>query len=80
MYIGRLPMLAALLQRDLIFPVFNLLLKAFGLGDKLAGAVWDPVSKGIGKATDVATSVKDKKDDLAKAGKDAHAAADRVDQ
>lgn len=79
-YIGRLPMLAALLQRDLIFPVFNLLLKAFGLGDKLAGAVWDPVSKGIGKATDVATSVKDKKDDLAKAGKDAHAAADRVDQ
>ena len=78
-YLGRLPMLSAMLQRDLIFPVFNLLMKAFGLADKLAGAVWDPVSSGIGKAADVATSVKDKKDEVAKAGKDAHDAAKRVD-
>lgn len=78
-YLGRLPFLAATVMRNLLFPVFNLVLKIFGMGDKFAGKVWDPVSKGIGKVTDVATSVKDTKDDIHDAGKDIHEGANRAE-
>ncbi|RMX04253.1 hypothetical protein D8I35_15815 [Corticibacter populi] len=79
-YLGRLPMLAATLARNLIFPVFNLLLKAFGLGDKLAGAVWDPVSQGIGRVADAVQTAKQTKDDINQAGKDIRGASERVDE
>jgi hypothetical protein len=78
-YIGCLPMLAATLCRDLIFPIFNLVLDIFGIGDKLAGAVWNPVHDGIGKVQDVATSVRDKKNQLHDAGKTLHRRADQAD-
>lgn len=78
-YLGRLPMLAATVMRNLLFPIFNLVIKIFGMGDKLAGAVWDPVSKGIGKVTDVATSVKDTKDDIHDAGTDIKDGLGRAD-
>ncbi|MEP6897885.1 MAG: hypothetical protein ABI870_05090 [Rhodanobacter sp.] len=69
-YLGRLPQIAALLGRNLVFPVFNLLMQVFGIGDKLAGMVWDPVKEKIGQAGDIAHTVKKTKDDVHQAGDD----------
>lgn len=60
-YLGRLPLALALLMRDMVFPLFNLVLRLFGLSDKL-GAVWDPVAQGISKAGDAVNQVKADKD------------------
>ncbi|MDB5972320.1 MAG: hypothetical protein JWQ90_4770 [Hydrocarboniphaga sp.] len=78
-YLGRLPMLAATVMRNLLFPIFNLVMDVFGMGDKFAGQVWNPVSEGIGKVTDVATSVKDTKDDIHDSGKDIKEGLGRAD-
>lgn len=78
-YLGRLPMLAATVMRNLLFPIFNLVMEVFGMGDKFAGKVWNPVSEGIGKVTDVATSVKDTKDDVHDSGKDVKDGLGRAD-
>ena len=79
-YIGRIPMLAATLMRNLIFPLFNLVMDAFGLSDKLAGKVWNPVSQKIGEVQAVSQIVKDYKDDIPQTGKDVHDGATRVDK
>jgi len=64
-YLGRLPQAAALLGRNLVFPVFNLLMKAFGFGDKFAGMVWDPVSEKIAQAgEDIAAGAKRAEDEM----------------
>ena len=72
-------MLAATLMRNLIFPLFNLVMDAFGLSDKLAGKVWNPVSQKIGEVQAVSQIVKDYKDDIPQTGKDVHDGAKRVD-
>lgn len=79
--LGRLPQHAALLVRNLIFPVFNLLMKAFGMGDALAGLVWNPVDDSIKQVTEVAQDVKDTKDQIQRGGKNVNQAAhDKDDQ
>lgn len=78
-YLGRLPQVAALLGRNLVFPVFNLLMQVFGLGNKLAGLVWDPVNDKIKQAGAVAHTVKQAKDDIHQAGDDAAAGARRAE-
>lgn len=78
-YLGRLPMLAALLMRNLVFPVFNLVLKLFGLGDKFAGMAWDPVNEKIQQAGAIAKSVKDTKDDIRQTGEDIAAGSKRAE-
>ncbi|WP_158879682.1 hypothetical protein [Rhodanobacter sp. L36] len=60
-YLGRMPLALALLMRDLVFPLFNLVLKLFGFSDKL-GVIWDPVAKGLSKAGDVVNQAKADKD------------------
>ncbi|WP_266158039.1 hypothetical protein [Dyella silvatica] len=78
-YLGRLPMLAALLTRNLVFPIFNLVLKIFGIGDKLAGLVWDPVKHKLDQAGNIADTVKDDKDKLRHSGEDVAAGAKRAE-
>ncbi len=78
-YLGRLPQIAALLGRNLVFPVFNLLMQVFGLGDKLAGMVWDPVKEKIAQAGDIAHTAKQTKDDVRQAGDDVAAGAKRAE-
>lgn len=80
-YLGRVPQHAALLVRNLIFPVFNLLMKAFGMGDALAGLVWNPVDDAIKQVTEVAQDVKDTKEQIQRGGKNVNQAAhDKDDQ
>jgi hypothetical protein len=78
-YLGRLPQIAALLGRNLVFPVFNLLMQVFGIGDKLAGLVWDPVKDKIKQAGDIAHTVKQTKDDVHQAGDDIAAGSNRAE-
>ena len=79
-YLGRLPMLVATVSRNLLFPVFNLVMEAFGMGDKLAGQAWNPVKDGIGRVTGVAETVKQTKDDVHDAGHDFADGTQRVDE
>lgn len=53
-FLGVLPMLHATMVRNTVFPLFNLLLKLFGLGDTLAAGAWNPVDQGLGKAGEYA--------------------------
>lgn len=78
-YLGRLPMLSALLMRNLTFPVFNLILEIFGLADKFAGMAWDPVNEKIQQAGAIARDVKDTKDDIRQAGEDIAAGSKRAE-
>ncbi|MGH8079151.1 MAG: hypothetical protein ACREP7_01160 [Lysobacter sp.] len=78
-YLGRLPMLAALLTRNLTFPVFNLVLKIFGIGDQIGGMVWNPVDEKIRQAGGVARSAKDTKNDIRGAGEDIAAGSHRAE-
>lgn len=78
-YLGHLPRMAALLARNLTFPMFNLILKVFGMADKFAGMVWDPVSEKIGQAGQVANMVKGAKDDIGQAGEDIQRGAHQAD-
>ncbi|MBT2744822.1 MULTISPECIES: methyl-accepting chemotaxis protein [unclassified Lysobacter] len=78
-YLGRLPMLAALLMRNLTFPVFNLVLKIFGIGDQVAGMVWNPVDEKIRQAGQIARSVRDTKNDVRDAGNDIAAGSQRAE-
>ncbi|WP_421793280.1 hypothetical protein [Hydrocarboniphaga effusa] len=78
-YLGRLPMLAATVMRNLLFPVFNLVMEAFGMGDKFAGMAWNPVKDGIGRVTSVAQTVQQTKNDVRDTGNEMAAAGQRVD-
>jgi hypothetical protein len=78
-YLGRLPQVSALLGRNLVFPVFNLVMKVFGMGDKFAGMVWDPVNDKIKQAGDIAHTVKETKDDVHQAGNDIAAGSKRAE-
>ncbi|HST43672.1 MAG TPA: hypothetical protein VLK29_00440 [Luteimonas sp.] len=78
-YLGRLPMMAALLGRNLVFPVFNLLLKVFGMADAVAGMVWNPVDDKIKQAGGLARDARDAKNDLRDAGNDIAAGSKRAE-
>lgn len=67
-YIGHLPRMTALLARNLTFPMFNLILEIFGLGDKFAGMAWNPVKDKLDQAGQIARQAKNTKDDVTKAG------------
>jgi hypothetical protein len=79
-YIGHLPRFAALLARNLTFPMFNLLLKVFGMADHFAGMAWDPVREKIGQAGMVANTVKGAKDDVRETGEDVQRGAHAADR
>lgn len=77
--LGRLPMLLALQVRNTLFPVFNLLLDAFGLGDTVGQTVWNPVRDRIKQAGQIAGEIKQKKDDVLAAGEKAKGAGKEID-
>lgn len=68
-FLGVLPMLHATMVRNTVFPLFNLLLDLFGLGDKLAVGAWNPVNKGLGTAGDYANTGNQYKDNAYDAAK-----------
>lgn len=78
-YLGRLPLALALLMRDLVFPLFNLVLKLFGLGDKL-GPVWDPVARGLSAASGIANEAKATKDRVNQGAQNARTQAGKLDR
>jgi hypothetical protein len=77
-YLGRLPLALALLMRDLVFPLFNLVLRLFGFSDKL-GVLWDPVAKGISKAGDLVNQAKADKDRVNQGAQNAKDQAQTLD-
>lgn len=79
-YLGRLPLYAALLSRNLVFPVFNLLMQVFGIGDKLAGLVWNPVDEKVKQVTQLAQDVKDTKEQVRRGGQNVQQASHDKDK
>lgn len=79
-YLGHLPRMAALLARNLTFPMFNLILEVFDMADTFAGMAWDPVSEKLDQAGRVASQVKGVKDDIGQAGEDVQRGAHRADE
>lgn len=79
-YLGHLPRMAALLARNLTFPLFNLLLDVFGLGDRFAGLAWNPVREKIGQLGGIANAVKGAKDDIGRAGADIQRGSHQADE
>ena len=78
-YLGRLPLMAALLVRNLAFPVFNLLLKAFGMADRFAGMAWDPVDQKLKEGGQIARDIQQYKEDVRQTGNDIAAGARRAE-
>lgn len=78
-WLGRLPMLLALQVRNTLFPLFNLLLDAFGLGDTVGQTVWNPVRDKIKQATGVVQDVKHTKDNLLEATEQAKESGKKMD-
>lgn len=74
-----LPMLLALQVRNTLFPLFNLLLEAFGLGDTVGRTVWNPVRDRISQVAGVAKDVKDTKDNALAAAEQAKQSGKNVD-
>lgn len=74
-----LPMLLALQVRNTLFPLFNLLLEAFGLGDTVGRTVWNPVRDRLGQAAGLAKDVKDTKDNALAAADQARQSGKNVD-
>lgn len=77
--LGRLPMLLALQVRNTLFPLFNLLLEAFGLGDTVGQAVWNPVRDKIKQAGQMAKDVQDTKNNALAAAEQAKESGRKVD-
>lgn len=78
-FLARLPMLLALQVRNTLFPLFNLLLEAFGLGDTVGQAVWNPVRDRIKQAGQIAQDVQDTKDNALAAAGQAKESGKKVD-
>ncbi|MFW7346672.1 MAG: hypothetical protein ACODTU_11375 [Pigmentiphaga sp.] len=78
-WLGRLPMLLALQVRNTLFPLFNLLLDAFGLGDTVGQTVWNPVRDKIKQATGMVQDVKHTKDNLLEATEQAKESGKKMD-
>jgi len=73
------PMLLALQVRNTLFPLFNLLLEAFGLGDTVGRTVWNPVRDRLGQAAGMAKDVQDTKNNALAAAEQAKQSGKNVD-
>ncbi len=78
-FLGAAPMLLALLVRNTLFPVFNLMLEAFGLGDTVGRTVWNPVRDKIKQAGEIAQEVKERKDNALSAAEQAKQSGQKID-